>query len=69
MTPEQAIQHYGTQQQLAKALDIAQSSVSDWATQGYIPWPRQFQIQQLTGGALVVDPVNPKKRAAEQVPA
>lgn len=69
MTPEQAIKHFGTQQKLAEALRMSQSSVSEWTTNGYIPWPRQFQIQQVTGGALSVDPVDPKKRAAEQVPA
>ena len=52
---------------LAERLGITQGSVGDWVANGYIPWPRQFQIQIATGGELLADETDPapKRRAPE----
>jgi transcriptional repressor of cell division inhibition gene dicB len=50
MTKEQAIQFFGTQMLLAKALGMSQGSVSLWGE--YPPELRQLQIEALTDGAL-----------------
>lgn len=63
MTPEQLIRHFGTQIETAKALGLAQPTVADWVKQGWIPWPRQFHAQVITGGRLQADAVDPKKVA------
>jgi hypothetical protein len=67
MTPQQAIAHFGKQWDLANSLGITQSSVAEWVQRGYIPWPRQFQIQCVTAGRLQADPVDPapKRRVPE----
>ncbi len=54
MTTAQALKHYGTQQKLADALDIAQSSVSEWGE--FPPKLRQLQLQQITKGRLKAEP-------------
>jgi predicted XRE-type DNA-binding protein len=64
MTTSDAIKHYGTQQRLATALGIRQSSVSEWGE--YPPAVRQLQLQQLTKGRLKSEPglLAVKRRAA-----
>jgi predicted XRE-type DNA-binding protein len=54
MTTEQVLKHYGTQQKVADALDIAQSSVSEWGE--FPPKLRQLQLQQITKGRLKAEP-------------
>jgi DNA-binding transcriptional regulator YdaS (Cro superfamily) len=64
MTTDQAIRYFGTQQKLADALGIAQSTVSGW---GDFPPPiRQLQLQDLTRARLRAerDVFNMKRRAA-----
>jgi predicted transcriptional regulator len=64
MTTADAIRHYGTQQKLADALGITQSTVSEW---GEFPPPlRQLQIQDLTRAKLRAerDVFTKKRRAA-----
>lgn len=60
MTPQEAIAYFGSQVALAKALDMKQPSIAEWVKQGVIPWPRQFQVQHVTGGALKADTVDPR---------
>lgn len=63
MTTYDAIKFYGTQQKLASALGIAQSTVSEWGP--YPPALRQLQIQQLTRAKLRAEPdVFSKRRRA-----
>jgi hypothetical protein len=50
MTKDEAIRHYGTQQALADALGIKQSSVAEWGE--YPPELRQIQLEMLTGKKL-----------------
>ncbi len=54
MTKDEAKQHFGTYTKLAKALGVAQASVSLWGK--YPPPLRQLQIEALTGGALKAEP-------------
>lgn len=53
MNLEQVVAYYGTQEKAAEALGVTQGSVSSWR-QG-IPQLRQYQIQLVTGGALMAD--------------
>lgn len=55
MTPHDAIHHFKTQTRLAAALGMSQSSVAEWVSNGYIPLPRQYQIELATDGALKAD--------------
>jgi len=50
-----AIDHYGTQQRLADALDVKQSSISKWLKAEYLPYLRQLEIQFLTKNKLKAD--------------
>jgi len=43
---------------------MAQPSISEWVSEGSIPWTRQFQIQAVTNGALMADPTDPRKKRA-----
>ena len=54
MKTSDAIKHFGTQQKLANALGIFQSSVAEWGE--YPPRLRQLQIAALTGGHLQAEP-------------
>ncbi len=54
MTKDQAIAHFGTQEALARALDMTQGSVSLW--RDYPPPMRQLQLEALTKGALKSEP-------------
>lgn len=74
----EALQHYGTQAAIARALGIQPAAVAQWAAIKRIPLLRQHQIERLTGGALKADdPVtatrrpagsrHPLRRAADQV--
>ena len=55
MSPQEAIQHFGSQSALAGALGLTQPTVSGWKNEGRIPYTRQFQLQVLTGGKLKAD--------------
>lgn len=63
MTKDEAVEHFGTQEALAKALGITQGSVSLWGDS--VPWPRQLQIERITEGKLTADPECWKPRPAE----
>lgn len=54
MTYEQLLNHFKTQQGIAKALGVKQPSVSYWSSHG-VPYLRQLQAQFITGGVLVAD--------------
>lgn len=62
MTTVDAVRHFGTQQKLADALGIKQSSVGEW--KAYPPKLRQLQLQQITKGRLKAEPGLLSVRAA-----
>jgi hypothetical protein len=66
MTPEQAIDHYGSRGALAKACDVSEAAIYLWVKQGAIPYDRQCQIQVDTKDALRASKqdAEPKDRAA-----
>ena len=49
-----AIEHFGNQAAIAKALGISQTAVSKWPD--IIPELRAYQIQSLTAGRLFAEP-------------
>lgn len=54
MTKAEAVTHFKTQQGVADALGIAQSTVAEWGI--YPPPLRQLQLQQVTKGKLKAEP-------------
>lgn len=50
MKTSEAVQHFGSQHALAKALSLSQPSVAKW--KDYPPALRQLQIEAVTTGAL-----------------
>lgn len=48
MLTKDAIQHFGTQAALARALNIRQQSITDWGDT--VPPLRQIQLEKLTAG-------------------
>lgn len=55
MKPNDLLTIYETQREVAKALNISPPSVNRWFATGQIPLLRQYQIQELTKGALKVN--------------
>lgn len=53
MTPDQAIEHYGSRGALAKAVGVTEAAVYLWVKRGAIPYDRQCQIQVHTEGLLL----------------
>lgn len=64
MNVDQAIEHFGSQSALARALGIEPPSVAEWKSKGKIPPVRQFQIEVVSGGALKADAPEQSQRAA-----
>lgn len=54
MTKADLIAYYGSQGKAARALGLAQPSISGWGE--YPPPLRQLQIERATGGALKAEP-------------
>ena len=52
MTKAQAIKFFGSQAAFAEFLGLAQSAIAQWDA---VPDLRQYQIQVLTGGALMAE--------------
>lgn len=57
MTPQQVIEHFGSQQAVAIALSVSQPAVAAWVATGSVPPGRQAQLQIITGGKLVAEPI------------
>lgn len=55
MTLEEVIAHYGSKANVARALKIWPTTVSNWAARGYIPEAVQYKIQVLTKNKLKAD--------------
>jgi DNA-binding transcriptional regulator YdaS (Cro superfamily) len=60
MSPQQVLEHFGTQAEIARALGCRQPSVAEWFAEGRVPEGRQYQIELATKGALKAD--KPAKR-------
>ncbi|MED5493276.1 MAG: Cro/CI family transcriptional regulator [Pseudomonadota bacterium] len=54
MKRSEAVHHFGSISALAKALDISYEAVRQWSEEG-IPLLRQYQLQEITAGQLLVD--------------
>ena len=54
MNYDQLIKQFGTQVKAADAIGVSQVAISQWRTKG-IPLGRQYQLQIITGGALLAD--------------
>lgn len=54
MTKQEAIEFFGTQVALAKALDMSQPSIAEWGT--HPPELRQLQLHRITAGKLRAEP-------------
>jgi hypothetical protein len=54
MTKDEAVKHFGSQEALAKALDMKQPSVAEWGE--YPPETRQLQLHRITKGKLRAEP-------------
>ena len=52
MRTAEAIKYYGSQKAVAKALGIKQPSVAAWGE--YPPITRQYQLQVVSGGKLLL---------------
>ena len=52
MTPQDLLQHFGSQSAIAKALGCKQQTVFEWFEKGQVPEGRQYQTELATGGAL-----------------
>jgi DNA-binding transcriptional regulator YdaS (Cro superfamily) len=63
MRTEDAIEHFGSQAALARALGIRPPSIADWGDD--VPPLRQLQLERLTKGELRADPaiLEPSKSA------
>lgn len=55
MSPQEAIDYFGSQRKLAAALGITVSAPAHWARFNAIPIDRQCQIEIVTDGALKAD--------------
>lgn len=52
MTPQQVLDHFGTQAEIARVLGCKQPSVAEWFDKDEVPEGRQYQLELATGGAL-----------------
>ncbi|MDP2322538.1 MAG: Cro/CI family transcriptional regulator [Gammaproteobacteria bacterium] len=57
MKTSDAIKHFGTAAELARALGIQRQSISGWGKT--VPLARQYQIERLTAGKLKAPAVAP----------
>lgn len=65
MTPQDIIQHFGSQADAARALCVARQVVHNWTVRGEVPQSWQAAVEAMTDGALKRD----KKLRAQAVRA
>lgn len=53
MTPAEALSHFKTQAEIARAMAVTDAAVYLWVKNGCIPYDKQCQMQVATGGVLV----------------
>ena len=68
MTKTQVIEYFGGVTEAARALDLSQPSVSEWA-EDKIPIIRQLQIEAVTGGKLRAGPECDAYRVGKRSPS
>lgn len=54
MFTDEAVRHFGTKTQVAKALGLGKQAVSEWGE--IVPKGRAYELQAITGGLLRVRP-------------
>lgn len=54
MTLDEAIKHFKTQANLARALKVNEAAVSNWKRRGTFPELQQLKVEKITGGKLKV---------------
>ncbi len=64
MHKKDVIEHYGTQEEAARALDLTRQAVSAWPD--IVPEGVAYKLQVLTGGKLRVRPELYRPRNAER---
>lgn len=52
MTPNDALEFFGTKSEIARVIGIEVPSVCGWFEKGEIPEPRQYQVELATNGQL-----------------
>lgn len=55
MQVNEVISYFGSTRETAQALGVTFQAIHRWSKQNKVPQGRQWQIQTLTGGRLVVD--------------
>ena len=61
MTPQQALDYFGSKAEIARVLEVTPPSVAEWFQAGTIPEGRQYQLELATQGDLKADkPANRK---------
>jgi hypothetical protein len=53
MTPQDLLDHFGTQKKIADFFGCSTSTVNEWFQRGEVPSGRQFEAQVKTAGLLV----------------
>lgn len=69
MTPQDVLDYFKTQTEIARVAGCNQSSVAEWFSEGKVPEGRQYQLELATNGALKADkPANrhPDASVAQQ---
>ena len=51
LTPDDLLDHFGTQVAIARALGISEGAVSRWFTLGVVPMLRQYQLAEMIAAA------------------
>jgi ABC-type uncharacterized transport system ATPase subunit len=55
MNVEQVLNYFGDRDKTAKALSISVQAIQQWVSKDSVPEGRQWQIQALSKGKLLVD--------------
>lgn len=67
MTPQEAVEFYGSQAKVAREMGVSDAAVYLWIKNGGIPYDKQCQLQVATAGQLVArreDEPRARERAA-----
>ncbi len=60
MTIEDIARYFGNLHRACLQLEISPSNMTHWKKRGYIPWAIQWEIDEMSGGKLKRDPVDPR---------
>ena len=55
LTPDDLLDHFGTQVAIARALGISEGAVSRWFTLGVVPALRQYQLAEMIAASSRTD--------------